>query len=188
MNWIHDDNSATEALVIFLATCPDKKIRDQDRANRVGIDWCTDSNWEDSSRVSLLAAMYAQAGDFPHAIEYQQTAIELADKADVHDAERKIQPFKDGKTVYSANAGFWIPFKAALILELQRTEPSRIPLRFSKTVPDPHSTAISLLRFRLYRSQRYTASSISLASENHVHTAHPTALLDPPEAPIYYEI
>jgi len=61
-----------------LATCPEEKLRDYDRAIELAEQACKLTKWEDSESLCTLAEVYAQAGRFEEAVATLNTAIELA--------------------------------------------------------------------------------------------------------------
>jgi hypothetical protein len=62
----------------ILATCPDGKYRDGTSAVTSATQACRLTNWQEVSALSTLAAAYAEVGDFPSAVLWEQKAGELS--------------------------------------------------------------------------------------------------------------
>jgi tetratricopeptide (TPR) repeat protein len=68
---------ALNSQALLLATCPDAKHRDGKRAIESATRACELTGWKDPYKLATLAAAYAESGNFPKAIEWQQTANTL---------------------------------------------------------------------------------------------------------------
>ena len=72
------DARAHQGRAWILATCPDGKYRDGMSAVKSATQACKLTNWQEVSALSTLAAAYAEAGDFPSAVLWEQKAGELS--------------------------------------------------------------------------------------------------------------
>jgi uncharacterized membrane protein len=62
----------------ILATCPDGKYRDGRSAVASATQACELTNWHEVSALSTLAAAYAEVGNFPSAVLWEQRAGDLS--------------------------------------------------------------------------------------------------------------
>jgi Tfp pilus assembly protein PilF len=68
--------SAADALAWLLATCPEERIRDGKRAIQMATKACNRTNWKTGWHLDILAAAYAETGQFDEAQRYQTNALE----------------------------------------------------------------------------------------------------------------
>jgi serine/threonine protein kinase/tetratricopeptide (TPR) repeat protein len=66
----------------LLATCPESRYRDGPRAVESATRACELTTWKDASCLAVLAASYAEMGDFDRAVEWQRKAIEALSPGD----------------------------------------------------------------------------------------------------------
>jgi tetratricopeptide (TPR) repeat protein len=66
---------ANERRAWILATCPDSRIRNGRLAVAAGTRAAELTNWKDWNVLATLAAAYAEAGDWPNAVRWQESAI-----------------------------------------------------------------------------------------------------------------
>ena len=73
-----DHPEALSNLAGLLATTPDEKLRDGKEAIRCAERACALTDYKDAQKVAVLAAAYAEAGQFDKAAAMAQKAVELA--------------------------------------------------------------------------------------------------------------
>lgn len=71
------DEYAYNSLAWLLSTCPDKVIRDGKRALELANSAGQLTYWKKPEVLDTLAAAYAEAGNFPEAIGWEQRALDL---------------------------------------------------------------------------------------------------------------
>ena len=85
------------------AYCPDLSVRNGEKAVALGEQVCQASQYKNPIHVNVLAAAYAQAGDFEKAIAMSEKAIALANKKNQsHLADqfrKRLELYKSGKAV-----------------------------------------------------------------------------------------
>lgn len=80
----------------FLATCPNSRYRDAElalQAAQRAIELAGERDWR---CLEVMAAAYANAGDFENAVAYQTKALELA-PPDEPDAARRLELYRSGR-------------------------------------------------------------------------------------------
>jgi len=88
-------------LAWMLATCPEASVRDGAQAVVNARRACELVNWQEGRYWDILAAAYAEAGDFAEAVAWQEKVIETLGE-DTPEADRKIMEerlvlFREGK-------------------------------------------------------------------------------------------
>ena len=86
-------------LAWLLATCPDTKIRDGERAVFNALRACELQGPDNFNMIDTLAASYAQAGDFASAIQSQTRALELAPDHSKTDMLERLELYQTGQSV-----------------------------------------------------------------------------------------
>ena len=71
------DKDSCNEIARFYATCPDDEYRDGKKAVQYAQQACDLSGWHSASSISVLAAAYAEQGDFDKAVEWQEKATEM---------------------------------------------------------------------------------------------------------------
>jgi len=69
--------AAYSALAWLLATSPDDKLRDGERAVELATTACNLSEWKNANDIANLAAAHAECGHFSEAVKWQTNAIEV---------------------------------------------------------------------------------------------------------------
>ena len=80
------------------ATCPDAACRNGARAVESATTACERTLWRDASHLSVLAASYAESGDFASAVKWQTKAIELvADPKQKDEYHSRLKVYQEKK-------------------------------------------------------------------------------------------
>jgi tetratricopeptide (TPR) repeat protein len=106
-NVCRDDDAEFTAIVFTLISCPIRQYNDYDAAIQLVRQRCDATNSKDVLWISMLASLYAEAGDFPSAVEYGRKAVGLATGEDRKLAEHNLELFSAGKTLKLANEELW---------------------------------------------------------------------------------
>ena len=75
---LRSDPAAMNNLAWILATCPDDSVRNGKEALAYALEACHLTNFKQAGSMGTLAAAYAEAGDFPEAVETAGIAANLA--------------------------------------------------------------------------------------------------------------
>ena len=89
------DYNALAERALLLATCPDDKIRDGERALTDAKQALALQKWHNTA--SALAAAYAESGDFDRAASAQEEAIQLAKQSGpalVPEFEKRLELYR----------------------------------------------------------------------------------------------
>ena len=82
----------------LLATSGNERIRDAKRGITYATRACELTQWKAPQFLSVLAAAYAESGDFEKAAEWQQKAIDLLPERDKDPARKKLDQYRSKKT------------------------------------------------------------------------------------------
>jgi Flp pilus assembly protein TadD len=88
---------ALNDLAWLLATCPDGNVRDGPKAVELALKACAQSDWKAAGMIDTLAAAYAEAGQFPEAVRYQEQALQNKAFANNNEARRRLQLYREKK-------------------------------------------------------------------------------------------
>jgi tetratricopeptide (TPR) repeat protein len=69
--------SAYKDLARLLANCVDRKLRNGRKSVEYATKACQLTSWKDAGAVEILAAAYAESGNFPEAAKWQRKALEF---------------------------------------------------------------------------------------------------------------
>jgi tetratricopeptide (TPR) repeat protein len=92
-----NNGSAYYNIAWLRATCPDERSRNGPEAVEYARQACNLSNWKSAKRLDILAAAYAENGDFPSAMEWQQKAIELVPENAKQDYAERLELYRSSK-------------------------------------------------------------------------------------------
>ena len=86
------------SIAYIYATCPDANIRNGQRAVEMARKACELTDWQDARRISLIAAAYAECGDFQSAVKWQENALGLAhEEYEKDEYGSRLDLYKSGK-------------------------------------------------------------------------------------------
>lgn len=94
------DPKATGAynnLAWLLATCPDEKHRNAQRAVEMATRACELGGWRNAGHIDTLATAYAQLGDYESAVKWQTRALELAPEPKKAGYEQTLELYKSAQ-------------------------------------------------------------------------------------------
>jgi len=93
---------ALDAEARLLATCPEEKFRDGRKAVEQATRSCELDIWQDPEHLATLAAAYAEAGEFPNAVKWQEKALQDKDYASKFKAEARtrLELYKNSKAFH----------------------------------------------------------------------------------------
>ena len=92
-----EEPAAYNNLAWILATCPDSRYRDAEKAVSNARQACKLSELDDFSLLDTLAAAYAEADEFAEAVQWQTKAIQLAPAGDKADLRSRLKLYQMGK-------------------------------------------------------------------------------------------
>ncbi len=86
----------------YLATCPDDKLRDGEEARARAYTACEGSNWRDPKDLDVVAAAYAECGQFEDAVKWQTKALELARESNKGPYRQRLELYQAHKPYHLA--------------------------------------------------------------------------------------
>jgi tetratricopeptide (TPR) repeat protein len=81
----------------LLSTTPDDRIRDGKQAVEDATTACKLTDWKDPVLFDTLAAAYAEAGNFPKAVEWQTKAVEMAPAKARDECRSRLELYRSKK-------------------------------------------------------------------------------------------
>lgn len=78
-----------------LATSTDPKVRNGKRALEIALEATKLSDHKDAMSLDVLAAAYAETGDFDAAVSWEQKAIELAEPSNEESFRKRLEAYKN---------------------------------------------------------------------------------------------
>lgn len=81
-------------LALLLAASPHESCRNESEAIAYANEACEITNWNDWLPISLIAAAYANAGDFTQAVKYAQLTKELAPIEETETRQERIEMYQ----------------------------------------------------------------------------------------------
>jgi tetratricopeptide (TPR) repeat protein len=95
----HDpkDRFANRQLAWLLATCPEARYRNGEKAVEHAVIACQQNHWREASDLDALAAAYAETGQFEKAVASQQRACKMAPGGDPSSDLSRLDLYKTGK-------------------------------------------------------------------------------------------
>ncbi len=92
-----DDDHVLNNLAWLLATSPDAKLRNADRAIKLAKKACELTDYEQSHVLSTLAAGYAEKGDFATAVKWSKKAVDLGEGEIKEQLKEELKSYQQGK-------------------------------------------------------------------------------------------
>lgn len=94
-----DNSEAQNALAWMMSTSPDQKFRNGEKAFEHANTACELSSWQQGNLIDTLAAAFAELGNFPEAVGWEQRAITLPDMKSAsseiqQDAAKRLELYK----------------------------------------------------------------------------------------------
>ena len=100
-----EDENLLNNFAWVLATSPDDKLRDGERAVKMATEACELTGYETPHILSTLAAAYAETGDFENANKWSQKAVETSQKELDAATTDEIRPARDRSRAAQERAG-----------------------------------------------------------------------------------
>jgi drug/metabolite transporter (DMT)-like permease len=91
------DPRGHNAAAWILATSRDNSLRDGRRAVELARQACEMTGWREAAYIDTLAAAYAEIGDFPEAVRWQEKALAMPALQYDREAKERLELFRNGK-------------------------------------------------------------------------------------------
>jgi tetratricopeptide (TPR) repeat protein len=88
---------AYDGLAYLLASYSDERVRNGKRAVENATKACELTGWKRADKIDLLAAAYAEAGEFKDAVKWAKKSLELAAEDDKASARERLALYQSGK-------------------------------------------------------------------------------------------
>lgn len=100
-----EDPDFYNCLAWVLATCPEAKHRDGERAVENARKACEGTHWVDWETLDTFASAYAETGNYPEAVKWQKKAIELAPRPVKLLLKSRLELYETGRPYREPAAG-----------------------------------------------------------------------------------
>ena len=85
-----------------LATCPQSEIRNGKEAVSAALQACELNSWKSPGTIGVLAAAYAENGQFESAVKYQQQALATIDGGSKAEFQERLKLYQGHKAYHEA--------------------------------------------------------------------------------------
>jgi tetratricopeptide (TPR) repeat protein len=96
---------AYSAIALIRATCSDSRIRNGNQAIAFATKACELTEWKNPSYLFVLAAAFAEDGQFEAAVKCQTDALEMAPKSQKFRYRERLNLYKSGKAFHELPKG-----------------------------------------------------------------------------------
>ncbi len=110
--------SALDLLAWLLATSPEAKYRDGERAIQLATNECELTGWINAVALNTLAAAYAESDQFDEAVSYQSRALENCRTSPAETFRQRLDLYKQGKPYRHRKGRETPPMLRSLVINL----------------------------------------------------------------------